>query len=1323
MLLLACSPSAAHADYPTVELSPEASASATTVNLFDYWLYDDASKQFAVDSPGNGALSNEVALPERLNAGINKFGGNNLTWPVFNGTAGIQHQLLFFPTLQAMAINKPGFTNYRPWADTKYAGTNNYNLSTGNGTPRQGMVKNTLVNGYPSLQKNSSINLAQDESLAYLFNASDTGSGLKGKKAYLNTTGLLNVDGDGYYYYDSHKNFASFNRSTKQFTLYDGPAVYPYSSLSKLGQFFPFNSPSEVFNENSATAKKDITSVNWQMHHYFGLSMSTVFSQPEGGLVVDGKGQPAAMTYEFSGDDDVWIYIDNVLVGDIGGSHAAVGFKIDFKTGAVYVANSAGVLTQNGTIKSKFQAAGADVSDFDGNTFKSGTNHTLKFFYLERGSFDSNLSLKFNLAPEITSEVVKIDQDGQEISSGVVFNLYATDSSYNVPSGASVLATGATDSNGRLAFKDSKGRLINFYDQYNRLGKQYYVLRESTAPDGYRNLYNEIRLKYALDPHDSSRGTLVQDPDYKSSKSAIWTTGSLATPMISATSNSAVTSVKGTPLTYDQLKSGTVFAMVYRRDNRSSSDWNAVIGGSQVDGWKVSKRAVSPNGQDEYSYQKVVDSYNESKETGYSHEFSFNGGVFDLRLDELPGTITDYVQWGDSAAIYDLYDVRYYYSSATGSEIRGSNTVEITQESFTRSVSTRIYVSNIKNRLYVQKIDENGVPVTGAFFGLYEEDQVTVDSNGKVSVKSGQSPRASIITANLSKDKGDKIDLAAGGVFGMMKPSNSTTASTAYSNYTLKSYGSEPHGSRVYYLKEVRSPDSSIYVKNETVIKVIVDNTGVYADAGTMDDGISVVQEPGQLLSALTGFAQGDTDDTLKWITTTPRSLRIDTSRNEITGADYWTGNSNLRLGYFSEGKDASGTAVKGVLKLQNSFADLNSRTHLEYRSDEAISDYGSSSYSSDAGTAFVADEGWLGLKITQDQRPNGSSSIPRRTDLGANTGITSDDIELAGLMTGETIVRVTNNRVPSGDLAVEKIVKLPGDKDVADSSYKDTQFTFSFEFIGPNGGLYDGDSVEYQVYDSYTDENTNEPATGSGTHGWFQPNSGLTVKLKHGQQVRIFNLERGATFTVTESKADGFSTTAMLGSTAGTVNGSGDTAVGGIITTESQTATFTNIRQRGLKIYKEDEDGKALEGARFKIKSVTSGIGYEQEQEVVLQGSGSAARAYATFTGIVESGVYDISETRVPTGYTQMRNQMLYVDDSGRMYLTNASGGSTEITKEDADGDLCLTITNKKMPGIPQTGGLGIGPVLLVGLIAMAAGTHLVASDRFGRRSEGVRR
>lgn len=335
----------------------------TTVNLFDYWVVDGANDKSVNINDNNG--NNDT--------GINK-----------------NHQLKF---------NGGGGTGINKW-------TGRSNI---NGFGRLSFVKNTLVNGYPEIKAGTYASYGTkgdctDESLAYLFNNDKQ----NGKAVYNDVKGLFQLK-DGYYVYDSYGsdgnygNYAVYNPTTNSFDVYNKAGVYKDSvSDANRGQFFPFDSADKVFEErNGRLSPIGITDgTNDKLNHHFGMSMTTEFVQPAGGKTTDNND----MVFKFSGDDDVWVYIDGVLVGDLGGIHEKATLDINFATGVVRVghidgANGSPKYFPDTTIKAMFKAAGADTTNFRDNTFCDSTKHTLSFFYLERGAGASNMSLKSTSPP------------------------------------------------------------------------------------------------------------------------------------------------------------------------------------------------------------------------------------------------------------------------------------------------------------------------------------------------------------------------------------------------------------------------------------------------------------------------------------------------------------------------------------------------------------------------------------------------------------------------------------------------------------------------------------------------------------------------------------------------------------------------------------------------------------------------------------------------------------------------------------------------------------------------------------------------------------
>lgn len=290
--------------------------------------------------------------------------------------------------------------------------------------------------------------------------------------------------------------------------------------------------------------------------------MSSRFVQP-----TDGKtnaGDP--MTFEFAGDDDVWVFIDDVLVGDIGGIHTSAKLTIDFQTGEIKVNDSL-----NGTLLRKFQEAGRGTSGFTGNTFANDTSHTLKFFYLERGATDSNMKLKYNLVTVPESDIIKFDQDGGLVE-GAQFALYKTDERFTdtTTDQKYLLGSGTTDADGQLTLtNDVDNGVINFDDLYKEHGYQYYLLKETKAPNGYRSsltaTHGSMQLEYvsASDDKDAAGGVIINRGGMDAD-SAVWQTGAFAGAKETITAPSIVYKANDDQTKPDKtvsLDSGILFAV------------------------------------------------------------------------------------------------------------------------------------------------------------------------------------------------------------------------------------------------------------------------------------------------------------------------------------------------------------------------------------------------------------------------------------------------------------------------------------------------------------------------------------------------------------------------------------------------------------------------------------------------------------------------------------------------------------------------------------------------------------------------------------------
>lgn len=248
-------------------------------------------------------------------------------------------------------------------------GTYNGYVGGGNGA-YTGIVNKTLINGYPTMAADKG-----SESLDYLFGGKPDD---KAVTNYKPTGGLLTLDKDGYYGFDADSQNATYDKASSKFTLSDRQCT----SHSDTPCFAPFGGDTE-HNKYS-----------------FGMNLGAEFYMPE-----DGKVNNQDMVFDFTGDDDVWVFIDGVLVLDLGGIHQALDGSINFSTGEIkYDKKQSHGDTPAGTITQAFKNAG---KTWDPVAYKT---HHLSFFYLERGDGGSNCKIKFNL-PVKPSKAIDIEKE------------------------------------------------------------------------------------------------------------------------------------------------------------------------------------------------------------------------------------------------------------------------------------------------------------------------------------------------------------------------------------------------------------------------------------------------------------------------------------------------------------------------------------------------------------------------------------------------------------------------------------------------------------------------------------------------------------------------------------------------------------------------------------------------------------------------------------------------------------------------------------------------------------------------------------------------
>ena len=972
-----------YADHIVQGISPL----GTTIHLFDYWL----DSQTAAD---NG-INNQHDF---LSKGINS-----------------DHALLFG---KGMGGNENNIGEWNRW--------------TKDATPYPDIVKSKLGgDGYPQLNLSDKLEDTLHESkdgnqsLAYLFNPEIEADG---KASYPNVKGLLQVDEEGYYYYDSGKNYAVYYPDVNSFVLYDRPGVKSDGAAQGFGHFFPFNAATaDPVTGLMNPAGSEDASIN----HYFGVHMSTRFIQLDGGKS-DGK----PVTYEFSGDDDVWVFIDGVLVADLGGIHDAASVNIDFSTGKI---------TINGTEQGKTLGA---LLNTGSNTLANNTRHTLDFFYLERGNVDSHMMLKYNLVTQPESSLIKIDQLGDPVP-GAKFSLYAANDL------STAIATGTTDREGRFIFMDPEDSTpLTIQELYDLYGKQTnnLIVKETCTPAGYRTI-DQVELYFC----ESVQGEVLL------LSNSIWDKGAYAMPKVtvSASDSIALLGTKGEEaisLENDPL----MFAVVYQK--QGEDDWRPVYG-DPIHGWHVEANSTWPS---------VLSA---AKANPYVFQLTSNGS-YQVTIENLPGDIETYYHiCGDAGKAQ--YTVEYYYTKANNlDETTEKNTWRIDSQNknhpLDRSFSMDLYITNIKNRLLVQKVDQAGKPLAGAAFTLYKAGDANVE-NGAVTIKAGAKAYDTLRTEGA----GGSLGLEGGGLF----PTQGKVLEKGE-----------------YYLVETGAPTG--YKPNPAAVRIIVDDTGVYADAGKSGDGISVLRGVGSIIKSMVQFAaEDDVDATLQDI---KAALATSVTWDET-----------------SEQFTVSGDGIDWV----STGPDI---LHLQYDNANKLLDYGL--YDADGkatldDVTLETDVGWSKLLIQQCYQHDSGTDTSLKTNL--------KDKDITDLFSGTVTVRVANDRAEG--LTIAKTVT--GNTAPAGESY---QIEVNVE--GDDGTPISGSC------DTVSGRNEDGSLTFTGGKA--------TVSLQAGESLTILGLPEGASYTVTEAQSQEQAYTTM-------VRANGELGPGhmakGILTADGQTVRFIN--------------------------------------------------------------------------------------------------------------------------------------------------------------------
>ena len=296
---------------------------------------------------------------------------------------------------------------------------------------------------------------------------------------------------------------------TKFITLMDNAYGTNWTAADAMNKYFALSNIPRTFAQNE-TLLQNLYSIDYDepTDFFFGMEMKMNFMQPKNGIT--GPNNDQEMVFYFTGDDDVWVYIDGVLFLDLSGIHRHVGGEIDFVRGEVKYYDLDVTTGDVGTTSVKT----VKFSDLVGNTnlnskgtFADYSTHSFNFYYMERGAGSGVCRMNFNFPllrqntisvtkelsvdeadkpdllgnPDFRFQILKENSTGLFIDSGVEYDILDT--------AGNKIGTGMTGANGVFILKANQTAVFSGISENS--GK--YFVRELLEPDAFQQ-YGKITV-------------------------------------------------------------------------------------------------------------------------------------------------------------------------------------------------------------------------------------------------------------------------------------------------------------------------------------------------------------------------------------------------------------------------------------------------------------------------------------------------------------------------------------------------------------------------------------------------------------------------------------------------------------------------------------------------------------------------------------------------------------------------------------------------------------------------------------------------------------
>lgn len=1117
----------------------------------------------------------------------------------------------------------------------------------------------------------------------------------------------------GYFEYNSTSNFAHLNEDGN-FTVYDQLGAisdyYINRPTGTHGQFMPYNSltPGKYcpFTNQTTVTKDELDDTNprkgeklydigkrAEVNYHFGMEMEAGFTQTPNGL--DNWGHD--IIFEFSGDDDFWLYIDGELILDLGGVHEAMTGKVNFRTGQV--TSSRGNSTIYQLFKDHYQERGmteAQIQEklneiFTENengqyVFKDYTKHTMKMFYMERGAGASNLYMRFNLSSVkpgtfiLTKKLSGTEQANNDLIE-FPYQIYYT---LNSDDGA---VTHRLDNPQNVVYRDTTAR-VKYLDSFTPAGgtvpyqnvfflkpgqsaevtlpedvREYYVVECGVNPDIYDHVYVNGTELTGSETQNQISGTARQD--YAVERASLEQRAEVNYD--NQVHEGAMRQLKITKRLYDtegerMYDSADTAVFTFRlylgSENASESqlpladmyEYCVIDGVGNYCIWNAVEQKFNSLGKTDYS------TLTDSEKEAATFQTSMNGSISKIPVDY-------------SVEVRNLVIGTKYKVEERDWEI---------PKGYTRRDSDGY------TRVDLEPDDEKGVPYT---------DTIKKDEDPEIEVRNQEGWGLTVEKIWTDKDFMESHDDIYFAVYlndgadgepedlklyeGTVRRLSSNESELYYFLDDLKYTDPDTHEEKVYEF-------SKFVIKEVQLENAVVDDNGYV----TGYSSITPIDMNGTLVCGGKPYGGEHQDDYSYSVT---YEVGEKTGQNENIRTDKVT-NSRPGIALYKsdwQGRNEEGTIIK---PLEGAVFTLK---------DENGQDVAAEAYTSRADgliTIAYLNAGTYTLK--EVTAPSGYAALPSEAiiTVGSDNTVTVSGIdELYYTVTSDAISGMTAVITIHNRQTEFKAVK----KDRSDNALLENVHFALYRQVKDNDGNYRKD---YQPMTGYEDLVTGE----------------------NGEIPRITmdDLTAGTYYLSELQAAEGYEKLAddicfTIGSDGKVVlNGStGSHSVTETTDTESGTATFTltvfNDKLQNAsfkKVDTADVEHSKLAGAVFNLYKVVNG---EQEQNPLYEGMVSrwddGLLVYQGNTVFaLAQGTYYLVETTAPDGYTKLTKPVtVTVTSGGITYETPdtpnlpLNGGGITHT-----GDVyTLLIANSSGYELPQTGGIGtIGYHLAGGLLVLFA-------------------